>query len=234
MSSYVIGDIHNSLSKLNSILDQVSPSLHDTVYLLGDLFDRGADNPDPVGVFFKISGLSCTVKWIKGNHDAALAAYIYEYYGLQENKRSSLRPYEYNSFNLLKERLVEADMLNLADLIQMLPLHLEIEICSNRYLLAHAMTHNPADEVREPSDYLEGVARMEEYWEKGVPGYISFVGHTDVSYQYKSKAGQYLDDPHTSIWRNNSANVYMMDCGCGLPGGELAAICLETGERFYS
>lgn len=29
-------------------------------------------------------------------------------------------------------------------------------------------------------------------------------------------------------------SVSMMDCGCGLPNGRLAGICLETGERFYS
>lgn len=38
----------------------------------------------------------------------------------------------------------------------------------------------------------------------------------------------------SSVWQNEVGNLCMMDCGCGLSGGRLACICLETGERFYS
>ena len=34
------------------------------------------------------------------------------------------------------------------------------------------------------------------------------------------------------IYRAN--NHIAIDCGCYLPGGRLAAICLDTGEEFYS
>ena len=42
------------------------------------------------------------------------------------------------------------------------------------------------------------------------------------------------DDYQSSVWVNGKENVLLLDCGCGLAGGRLAAICLETGERFYS
>ncbi len=29
-------------------------------------------------------------------------------------------------------------------------------------------------------------------------------------------------------------NHIAIDCGCSMPGGRLAAICLETGEEFYA
>lgn len=29
-------------------------------------------------------------------------------------------------------------------------------------------------------------------------------------------------------------NHIAIDCGCGMPGGRLAAICFETGKEFYS
>ena len=69
---------------------------------------------------------------------------------------------------------------------------------------------------------------------KGVDGYVSFVGHHDSSYQKGNLQGHYLDKEPSSVWQNKVGNLYMMDCGCGLPGGRLACICLETGERFYS
>lgn len=49
---YVIGDIHNEVKKLNSILEQIHPGHDDEVTVLGDLFDRGGDEADPTGVYF--------------------------------------------------------------------------------------------------------------------------------------------------------------------------------------
>ena len=93
MATYVIGDIHNSIKKLDKLLTLISPSMQDQIFLLGDLFDRGGADPDPVGVYFRISGLSTNVKWIRGNHDQLLAEYIYSYYGTAEKKRDGVRPY---------------------------------------------------------------------------------------------------------------------------------------------
>lgn len=135
---------------------------------------------------------------------------------------------------MLKGRFVEVDMLNLADLIMGLPLQIEIEIGSVKYLFAHAMTFDPTHGVQEKMSYLEGVEEMQEYWEHGIKGYVSLVGHHDSGYQYRNPKGRYLDEESNSIWLNEQENVYMMDCGCGLPNGRLAGICLETGERFYS
>ena len=130
MATYVIGDIHNSLIKLDGILKQISPSYKDNIILLGDLFDRGAAEPDPVGVYFRICGLDARVTWIRGNHDQLLADYIYQYYGFPEKKRWSLRSYRYNSFDLMSKRLTEADMLNIADQIMKLPLQVEMVFIS--------------------------------------------------------------------------------------------------------
>lgn len=234
MATYVIGDIHNSLIKLNGILKQISPSYNDSIILLGDLFDRGASEPDPVGVYFRICGLDACVTWIRGNHDQLLADYIYQYYGLPEKKKGSLQSYRYNSFELMNKRLTEADMLNIADQIMKLPLQAEMEIDEVEYLFAHAMTHNPQAGVTEADAYLEGTGSEQEYLVKGVDGYVSFVGHHDSSYQKGNLQGHYLDEDSSSIWLNERGNLYMMDCGCGLPNGRLACMCLETAERFYS
>lgn len=46
---YVIGDIHNEAKKLRSILSQINMEPEDELILLGDLFDRGGIQLDPVG-----------------------------------------------------------------------------------------------------------------------------------------------------------------------------------------
>ncbi|MCR5092926.1 MAG: metallophosphoesterase [Lachnospiraceae bacterium] len=234
MATYIIGDIHNAAKKLDKLLTLISPSMQDRIFFLGDLFDRGGADPDPVGVYRRISGLNANVTWIRGNHDKLLASQIYAYYGTDEKNRSSLRPYRYNSFDLMKDRLSRGDMLDLADLIMRLPLQIEIEAGSAKYLLAHAMTFDPAAGEQEEKAYLEGLGDMHAYFEHGVEGYVSLVGHHDTSYQHGNPRGRYLDEASASIWVNDQGSLYLMDCGCGLPGGRLACICLETGERFYA
>lgn len=85
---YVMGDIHNEAKKLNSILEQIQPTCDDDVIVLGDLFDRGGDEADPLGVYFMLSGLQGNYIWIRGNHDQWLADYIKRYFSLDEYKYS--------------------------------------------------------------------------------------------------------------------------------------------------
>ena len=211
---YVIGDIHNDLKKLKQILKQINITKDDELIVLGDVFDRGGGNADPFGVYCALAGLQGKCSWIRGNHDDWLANYTYEYFNTSEKKRHKLAPYGYNSFELLRQRITEVDMLNIADLIKRLPLQKELEVDGKKYLFAHAMTSDP--EVREEDRY------------------ISMCGHTPTDSIVWKKDRRYLDEPGTSIWANDRRNVYLLDCGCGFGSGKLACICLETKERFYS
>ncbi|MCM1058056.1 MAG: metallophosphoesterase [Firmicutes bacterium] len=145
--------------------------------LLGDIFDRGVEEADPVGVYFAISGLWDRCVWLRGNHDEWLADYIKKYFSLPERKRSRMFPYPYNSFELIKQRLTEKDMLDLADQIYELPLQMELEIEGKRYLFAHAMTVHPSE--RKPAkEYLMGNYELESFFLEGIEGYTSLCGHT--------------------------------------------------------
>ncbi len=67
MAHYLIGDIQGCNSTLGKLLDMIdfSPS-KDTIYLLGDLINRGPDN---VGVLRRLMSLGDSAKSILGNHD---------------------------------------------------------------------------------------------------------------------------------------------------------------------
>lgn len=230
---YVIGDIHNEIRKLDSILGQIQPTDSDEVILLGDIFDRGGEEADPAGVYFAIAGLWDRCVWLKGNHDEWLADYIKKYFSLPERKRSKMFSYPYNSFDLIKQRMTEKDMLDLAEQIHKLPLQMELEIEEKKFLFAHAMTSHPSK--RNPAgEYLMGNYELDLFFLTGIDGYISLCGHTVTDDAFMQRRGKYLDEYPRSVWINDKENVYLMDCGCGFTGGELACICLETGERFYS
>ncbi|MCM1039437.1 MAG: metallophosphoesterase [Ruminococcus sp.] len=230
---YVIGDIHNEVKKLHSILAQIQPGQDDEVIVLGDVFDRGGAEADPAGVYFTLAGLQGRCTWIRGNHDQWLADHIKEYFSVPERKRTKMSPYTYNSFDLLKQKMTETNLLNLADLIHGLPLQKELDIKGKQFLLAHAMTSYPF--LKEPKDYyMMGNWELETFFYEGIDGYISLCGHTPTDNILWKKGGEYLDEDLYSIWRNNKENVYLLDCGCGFFRGKLACICLETGKCFYS
>ncbi|MEE1101319.1 MAG: metallophosphoesterase [Agathobacter sp.] len=230
---YVIGDIHNEAKKLRSILNQINMGPQDELIVLGDIFDRGGVQPNPVEVYFMLSEMGEKCTWIRGNHDQWLADYIDEYFSKSEKKRRKMAPYSYNSFELMNERLTEFDMITIADLIHKLPLQRELIIDDKKYLFAHAMTSHP-NVPRKRGYYLMGNCLLDTFFLEGVEGYISFVGHTPTGNVASINKSLYLDEYLRSIWRNDKGNVYLMDCGCGFGSGRLACMCIETRKRFYS
>ncbi len=66
--TFVIGDIHGELDKLNSLLKNIKPQKNDTLIFLGDYVDRG---PDSCGVIERLIELqsTCSCRFIMGNHD---------------------------------------------------------------------------------------------------------------------------------------------------------------------
>jgi bis(5'-nucleosyl)-tetraphosphatase (symmetrical) len=72
MSLYLIGDVQGCNQALGRLLDTLaySPS-RDTIYLLGDLVNRG---PDSAGVLRRLMGYGSSAKSLLGNHDLHLLA----------------------------------------------------------------------------------------------------------------------------------------------------------------
>lgn len=140
---FVVSDIHNDNLKLRRLLQTISFTSEDHLTLLGDLFDRGGENADPVGVYFTVLGLGnrCTI--IRGNHDQWLAEYIDFYFSLPEKKRLRCEPYQYNSFDLMQKRLPAVDMQELSARIKNCPLQAALKIGQASYLFAHAQASSP-------------------------------------------------------------------------------------------
>lgn len=72
MSLYCIGDLQGCLAPFERLLERIdfSPS-RDTLYLLGDLVNRG---PDSLGVLRRLSSLGDAAQCLLGNHDLHLLA----------------------------------------------------------------------------------------------------------------------------------------------------------------
>lgn len=72
MASFLIGDVQGCDAALGRLLDEIafSPS-RDTLYLLGDLVNRG---PDSAAVLRRLMGYGASARCLLGNHDLHLLA----------------------------------------------------------------------------------------------------------------------------------------------------------------
>ena len=72
MATFLIGDVQGCDAALQELLDEIafSPS-RDTIYLLGDLVNRG---PDSVAVLRRLMGYGTSARCLLGNHDLHLLA----------------------------------------------------------------------------------------------------------------------------------------------------------------
>lgn len=106
----------------------------------------------------------------------------------------------------------------------------KLTINDGKYLFAHAMASDQ-DMVRDDYYYMMG-EDDDSFYATGIEGYTCFCGHSDTGYFHRY-GGRYLEKRLESIWVNDKANVYMMDCGGGYASGRLACYCIETGESIY-
>lgn len=65
MAIYVTSDAHGHVRALDEVLSKISLTSDDTLYVLGDMIDRGSD---PVGVINLVRSLP-NARVLKGNHE---------------------------------------------------------------------------------------------------------------------------------------------------------------------
>ena len=102
----------------------------------------------------------------------------------------------------------------------------ELSAGGNDYLLVHAGLGN-----YDPDRNIDAYSLHDLVWERADYDIVYYedtyvvTGHTPTQAIPQNPKPGY-------IYRHN--NHIAIDCGAWLPGGRLAAICLDTGEEFYS
>ncbi len=131
MAIYVTSDAHGHLHALDSALEQAAPSAGDTVYVLGDMIDRG---PDPVGVLELVHSLP-GARVLMGNHERMMLDVI-----AKGSPRDELIWEQNGGFATASglDALPRERYLELMDWIAGLPLFDAVEAGGRSYLLAHA------------------------------------------------------------------------------------------------
>lgn len=165
--TYVMSDIHGMAHLLKQMLEKIRFSDEDQLYILGDMIDRG---PDPAGVIDLVSQ-SRNITALRGNHEDSFA----EWYENVEDKVENR--YYYNTYDVLTgsaETMVKIP--RYVNWMKRLPLYKKLKRQDGCYLLAHASTEGILQFWKRSKDGFIWDSSMVDR-KRGIPGYVSIVGH---------------------------------------------------------
>ena len=234
MATYVISDIHGEYEKFMELLDRIGLRETDTLYILGDVLDRGSR---PISVIRKLMEMPNVVP-IVGNHEFMAMTCLN--FLCQEITEKAIEKIEQGMAEKLSNWMLNGGMTTVDELHRLdgrmrkevmdyigeFLTYAELTVNGKEYLLVHAGLGNFS-----PKRDLDDYGLEELVWER--PDYevqyfedkYLVTGHTPTQY--------ILENPRPGfIFRKN--RHIAIDCGAYCPGGRLAAICLDTGEEFYS
>lgn len=236
MATYVTSDIHGEYDKFIRLLDKINFSNEDTLYILGDVVDRG---PEPVRILLKMMEMPNVIP-IVGNHELmAMECLDFLVEEITEESLQNMSPtkidnlinWHYNgcSTTLAEFRHLDPEMrIEVAEYIKDFSLYEEVEVNKTKYLLVHAGLGNYS-----PRKKMEDYSFYELVWDRA---------DYNVAY-YPRRKKFYVITGHTPtmliegnpkpgyIYRHK--NHIAIDCGACFKGGRLAAICLDTDEEIY-
>ena len=240
---YVLSDIHGQYGYFMEILEMIDFSAGDTMYIIGDVIDKGQDSVKLLLYILDQPNMHMLI----GNHEhMMLQAELFDDAG-------QFSQWIYNHGTKTKEQLdalgkdgKEALLKRLFQLPLVMP---NIEVEGKRYYLAHAchaaeITHTDvlyrnaslpeiedivwSREYKNPDPSQQGKRFNELY--AAYPDTTLIIGHTPV---FKCSYGVMTRDGRPRISRSCSGHLINLDCGCarGLP---LGCLRLEDGKEFYS
>jgi len=233
---YVMADIHGCFDKYQQMLEEIKFSAKDTLYVLGDVLDRG---PDGIPILQNMN-TRANVFPILGNHEFTAAVCLP--WLMQEVTAQSLASLDEGQLAALNEwldngggptiqslyQLSQEEREDILDYLQEMELYAEVEVGGRSFVLVHAGLDHFAPEKPLDSYQLEDFLFDRPNTNKTyfADKFLVF-GHTPVRY-LRRQAGQ---TPSDAIFR--WGNQIAIDCGCVFKGGQLGCLCLDTMEEFY-
>lgn len=234
MATYVMSDIHGEYEQFLKILEMIDLQDDDTLYILGDVVDRGQH---PIKVLLKMMEMP-NVYPIIGNHEHmaldclqflcnevnqdSIDEFEDEYMMKLMNWKSNGASTTINEFSKLDLDTRKAVL----DYLGNFSLYETITINHKEYILVHSgLGRFEEDKPLDEYDLYDLVWQRCDY---SVPYYKDkyvITGHTPTQAIYENERKGYIYQANNHI---------AIDCGACFNDGRLACLCLDTMEEFYS
>lgn len=227
---YVMSDIHGRFDKYKEMLSLIDFTPRDTLYVLGDVIDRG---PDGIKILQDMM-LRPNVFPLLGNHEFTAAVCLP--WLMKEVTDQSLDTLDETQIAALSEwitngggvtlrglkALSQEEREDILEYFQEMELFAQVEAGGRSFVLTHSgLDHFSPDRLL--SEY-----RLEDFlFCRPGPDTVYFpdkllvFGHTPT--RYFSKQDKIF---RWETWID-------IDCGCAAPSGRLGCLCLDTMEEFY-
>jgi len=227
--TYCISDIHGCFEEFMTLMDNINFSPEDTVYVLGDVVDRGKN----VVKCYEYIMNHDNIHMLMGNHEQMLLECLVNRTGCERWNRngSEMTMGELN-------RLQKDEKEKIIRFIKTLPYYFIVEVRGKRFLLVHAglnMVYMNENEDKSlitrlnDHDKSEIVWIRDQFYKKkalGEIGITTIFGHTTTTSIDSAAAG--------SIWMDQTyRDKICIDCGC-VYGGKLAVLRLDDMAVFYT
>lgn len=233
--TYVFSDVHGHYDKYKAMLEEIQFKSTDTLFVLGDVIDRG---PDGVKILQDMMGRP-NVFPLLGNHEFTAAVCLP--WLMEEVTEQSLDGLDKEQIAALSEwiangggttlralrSLSQEEREEVLEYFQEMELYAEVEAGGREFVLVHAGLEGfepdrPLDSYELSAFLFDRPGLDRTYFEDR---FLVF-GHTPTRL-LREWAGE---RPADTILR--WGNQIAIDCGCGF-GGQLGCLCLETMEEFY-
>lgn len=230
--NYVMSDLHGCLKEYRQALRAIRFSDADTLYVLGDVIDRG---PDSVGLLRDMM-LRPNVIPLIGNHEY-MALRVLRRLCVEitaETAEHYLRPDDLTAYAhwcadggdktaAQFRALPRKEQEELLDYLEEFSLYETVRAGGRDYVLVHAGLE-PFVPDRPLEDYhlAEMIFRSPDYDRVYFPNRVLVTGHTPTAALGAAHRGKIVQ-------QNNHIAI---DCGCVF-GMALGVYCLDTGETWY-
>lgn len=238
MSTYVCSDLHGQLNKFEKMIKGIDLKEDDTLYILGDVIDRGKD---PIPLMLKIMDMD-NVVCLLGNHEWMMYNYIMfnmDFHVWIKNGGMVTC----NQFRNLPETYQNIIMEYIMSMQVVIP---DLQINEKHFYLSHASYidedipfKNNIITLKNKPEYIDQAVWKRMYPVKNIQsakmyekykGYTLIVGHTPTGSITHSNKPQ-------RIFYSNKKHYIDIDCGCAyIPiknTGRLGCLRLEDFKEFY-
>lgn len=244
MKNYVISDVHGDYEKYKAMLERIAFSDDDTLYVLGDVIDRGKGGIK----ILQDMMLRPNVIPILGNHEY-MAAKVLPWL-MTEVTEDSVDDIDEDTMRGLTEwmnvggevtiaefsKLDKEEKLDVLDYLSDFELYGEVETHRQSFVLVHGGLMNFSEE-RPLWDYdvSELIFKIPDLHRKYFADKYLVFGHVPTRVLYASEEGMLVEELKSAQYRDEIyfKNLLIgIDCGCGYDG-KLGCLCLDTLECYY-
>lgn len=231
---YAMSDIHGQYEQFRNLMEQIRFWKEDTLYILGDVVDRG---PEPMKIL-KYMMTHSNIIPIIGNHEVMalpnLKLLIPE---ISQNFLDELPPQVYQDFadwtqnggiRTIQDfrKLPQEERCQIVEYMESFRSYGREIVNSQEYWLVHAgLGHFSETKCLEEYSVDDLVWTRTAYEIPYFDDVMVISGHTPTQNILGNSRPGY-------IFKKN--NHIAIDCGAGKNNGRLAAICLDTGEEYYA